>query len=234
MLGIARRWLAAAWLVAAAVALVVLLVARPGDDGAGGGSQVANERPRAMSICNLFFSGVPDRVRVSLFPTIATGEERHVVLLFWDPADLALVDDLIRGEDVPVPSRVIVDGMTGELVSQHFRSDKERADLERVLANMVVGPPDPDAWPRTDKEPATPRVRLVENIAYRPPDPRSGVLVSIPFAEQPYLVVSTCDSALEVNAETEEVLHEDVVAEEEAMLERFLSEVLRPQQAALP
>lgn len=233
MFDFARRWLAAGWLLVAAVALVVLLVVRAGDDGEDDRARVGSERPRAMSICNVSLHSVSDQVVVEAFPDVLDPDRpRLITLTIPIPNRLELYPD--AGLTEPIESLVALNAETGEVVVEHYRTREEKVELQRVLSKMVVGPPDSDAWPRVDREPEHIRARLAGNIAYRPPDPRSGLLVSFSAAEEPSVLVSTCDSSVAISAETGEVLASDVHQEEEAMFERFLSEVLGLQQASMP
>ncbi len=194
-------------------------------------------QPVEFSLCNVSVGFVPQDVAVGPYPLPTnSGQKMHLLIYAPLPQAERVIIDPGTAKGVPVESRVAIDAQTGEVVFEHYRTTAEEAKLKGVLATLRVGPPDPSvpAWPRTDTPPRAEKVEVSgpDGLAiqrYRPPDPGSGILVSV-IEGTPYffrLVARTCSSKAEIDGQTGAVVTLDVTPEEMQMFQRFLAQIER-------
>ncbi len=239
----------------AAVAAVavggVLLATRPWS-GEEAVVQEAAASPAEFGVCNVSVSNIPPDVKVAPFlvPVLEgspwqPGKSGQLIFLSVSiplPEGQRPVVSPDMGKDKPVQSNALIDAQTGDLVAEGYLTPADEAKIKAVLSTLQVGPWEPvgPAWPRTDTSPTGEVIELhkpVEVLAdhdkmtlrYRRPEDGSGVFGGITQGDSfSHLRAYTCDSILEVDGWTGNVLRKEVVAEEEAMFERFLDEVLTP------
>lgn len=228
-------------LAAAAVAGGVLLWTQPWSDD----TPVEQAAARAeYGFCDVFISDVPADVHVtaSRIPDLlidGVGAEGIVVAFVPSPdGDPETSPHLYSG------SYVSIDAQTGEITQEQYRTPADEVRLKALLATLRVGPWEPagPAWPRTDTPPTGELGEILRPfrvpadddevaLTYHKPEPGSGMLASPVPGVTPEgwmsrrLVAYTCDSVVEIDAETGEVIRREVVPGEEAMFQRFMNEV---------
>ena len=233
-----RRWRQGVLLAAVAAAVVagVLLATQP-----WGGETLVQEaagQPSEYTLCNVSVSDIPADVAVGPY---LLGEKFHVLIYVPVPeGEEKIAIDPDTGKGVPVESRIAIDAETGQVVFEHYKTPAEEAKLMGVLATLRVAEPDPSvpAWPRTDTPPQADKKDLrgldwLPGMRYRPPDPGSGLVVSVITgtslsSDSQTLVARTCDSEVRVDRETGQTIKMEVTPGEKAMFRRFLDEVLTP------
>jgi len=166
MMRILRRWLPLAAVAAAAIAAGVLLATRSGNEATKVDIQVPPEEPGLVTgyrFCNVSLEtfGRDVRVFARSGPIPPHGLIRPVlVLVFYPPLGgdivtdfgghptyalpLGVVADSETGViDYAVPSTVVIEARTGELVDEFYRSANEEVELRRVLRTLEIGIEDP-------------------------------------------------------------------------------------------
>ncbi|MEX0800081.1 MAG: hypothetical protein WD379_02565 [Dehalococcoidia bacterium] len=160
MIEIARRWLAAAWVVVAAVALVVLLLARPGDDAG-----LALPEVERIAVGDGFIEYNLCNVSVTLSPQheglqVLAGEASHAyfdepfltmgVIVDpslerdypqWGSRELALgLSTGPMGLSRAVLSGVLIDAEVGTVIDEVYYTPEEKVVLESILNTLRVRP----------------------------------------------------------------------------------------------
>lgn len=209
-------------------------------------------KPTEYSLCNVSISHVPGDVEVGAYPAPDPSGRGKIYLLIYVPlaGGQRVTTHPSTGQTVPAQmSRVAIDAQTGEVAFEFYRPNapEEKGKLGAVLASLEKGPPSPtdDAWPRTDTQPHNDKVTTrglkgAPGLKYRPPEAGSGMLVttiqgqpspySPPYEELVYrqrLVARTCDSIVEIDTQTGEVVTDMVQPGDREMFDRFLAEVER-------
>ena len=232
--------------VVAAIAAGVLLATRPWSDGTV--AEEAAASPSEYGLCNVSVSNIPPDVSVapfSFFPPegsqwqpAKSGRVIFVFLYIPLPPGQRPVISPDMSKDKPVQSNAVINAETGQVVAEGYLTPADEAKIKAVLATLRVGPWEPagPAWPRTDTAPRGKVVefpKVVETLAdygkptlkYREPEAGSGMLAGR-IGQR--LEAFTCASKLVLDAETGQVLDREVIAEEDAMFQRFLGEVVTP------
>jgi hypothetical protein len=206
----------------------------------GESPQPAEATPADYGICNVSVGAVPEGVRVAPVPlprppgfvNTPTYMSLYLLLSLPVPPDLPRpARNPDTGIDPDLQSRVYIDAATGEVAFENYRTASEEAILKEALASLRVGPwqPTSDVWPRTDTPPKKALREeddSVTKIQYRPPDDGSGLMLSRPQGDTfSRLTAFTCESVLEIDGVSGEVLRQEVVPQEQAMFGRFLGEV---------
>jgi hypothetical protein len=219
--------------VLAGIVLVVVITVCPYIGMPWGGDDVreAEATPADYGICNVSLSNLPEGVRAAPVPL------PHPSVTSNNPTDqvLYLMLSIRVPPNVPNPtgvqSRVYINAATGEVTFEHYRTPEDESLLGESLASLHVGPwqPTGNAWPRTNTAPAndvrdlgSPRFK----IRYRSPDTSAGLMVGFRSGDTlSRLSAYTCDSIVEIDGKTGEVLRQEVVPQEQAMFDRFLGDV---------
>ncbi|MCH8346785.1 MAG: hypothetical protein IIC87_07665 [Chloroflexi bacterium] len=246
-----RRWRRGLVLAAVGAAIVggVLLATRPWSGETP--VEQAAASPAEYGICNVSVSDIPPDVRVSPLPFPTFEGSRWQPTKSGEAIFLVVSIPLPDGERPTVPmsrddvvqSNAVIDAATGEVIGEGYLTPADETKIKAVLATLRVGPWEPagPAWPRTD---TTPNSEIVEipkplrvasdynkvSLKYRQPEAGSGMIAGrMSFATMgDVLRAYTCDSIVEIDGETGAVLRREVVAEEQAMFQRFLNEVVVP------
>jgi hypothetical protein len=154
-----------------------------------------------------------------------------------------ILSETINEEGEWIESHIVFDPQTGAIVEEYYNPERpaDKAKLEVVKNSVVVGGPGPGApaWPRTDTPPrldkiqSTPPVLGYKGLKYRPPEAGSGLLVSHiqgsgDGLESQRVRARTCESVLVIQVDEVgrgAIVVDDVVPEEQAMFDRFMSQV---------
>jgi hypothetical protein len=161
-----RRWLPAAMLGAALVAAGVLFATRSGNEATEVDIQVPPEDVGLVAgyrFCNVSVEtfGRDVRVFARTGPIPPHGLIRPVLVLAFQPQLGGDIVTQFGGQptsalplgvafesetgviDYAVPSTVVIEARTGELLDEFYRSPNEEVELRRVLRTLEIGMEDP-------------------------------------------------------------------------------------------
>jgi hypothetical protein len=231
--------------VVGAAGATSLVLTRPWD-----GPEVverADASPREMGICNVSVSNIPDGVNATIVslpiaPDVQPNAPHNT------PIDLSLYLVLsipssarIASGSTPDPanppdrvpgSRIYIDAATGNRVFEQYDSADEEALLRSALRQLHVGPwqPPSGAWPRTDTLPSKQAVDYAltdagPTLTYRPPDDGAGLSTSLRTSNPPVLTAYNCQSVVQIDPYTRQVLRDEVAPGDRETLDRFFDEI---------
>lgn len=189
MIAFLRRWLGAAWLLAAAVVLVVLLIARPGDDRY---SLTSSPDTIQYRLCDLVIEAPPPSGRLTegaVFigsridaPATADSHRPTMSIRLYDPGEMSAVH---LAED-------------GTVLSEDYASAQHEARMKEILDTARMDPFNPATapWPYTDAVQWEMGRGRTDAFTYRWPDPGSGLMVSHISGVPAGLKLTGCQSSM--------------------------------------
>jgi hypothetical protein len=168
---------------------------------------------------------------VNVTVAVPEGSGLWVTQGFWGPESMPpaiFIRSLDNGDSV-----IVIDAETGKVIADHIEPE-DRATVDGVLGTLTVSPLDRSTapWPYSGELPSLPRERK-GNITFIPPDPASGISISIQTGDgtgspSTFLHVTNGRSVFWINTATGDASYDEAVVmapEDKDAFDRFLSAI---------